>query len=108
MRKVILKDINRDEIGDDLSKKIERENKHSINYSQSQTYQQPQTHQQPQSYNPFNQDIKYEFMLFAMNPLIGAIYQIFKLFSWIMYSIGYGIGRLIRFKRSRKSTRVIL
>jgi len=107
MRKIVLKNIDKNEFKDDIAKKIEKKDNNSTNHSQSQTYQ-PQTYQQPQQYNPFNQDVKYEFMLFAVSPLAGAIYQIFKVFNWIMYSIGYVIGRTIRFKRERKSTRVIM
>lgn len=109
MRKVILKSIDKNELKDEIAKKIEKENKNFTTYSQSQTYQQPQTYNSP--YNPFNQDIKYEFMLFAMNPIVGAIYQIFKVFGWIMYSVGYLIGRfirVIRVRRTKKSTRVII
>jgi tetratricopeptide (TPR) repeat protein len=47
------------------------------------------------SNNPFlNQDVKFEFMLLAINPSANAFYQILKLFHWTGYVIGWSIGRL--------------
>jgi Tfp pilus assembly protein PilF len=47
------------------------------------------------SNNPFlNQDVKFEFMLLAINPSANAFYQMLKLFHWTGYVIGWSIGRL--------------
>jgi hypothetical protein len=109
MRKIILKDVEaeKEEIRQQLNIKETKEVKNDQTTSQPQQqyqYQHPQ-----QNYNPFQQDTKYEFMLFAMNPTAGALYQILKLFNLVLYSIGYLIGKLIRIRRMKKSSvRVII
>lgn len=90
MRKIILS-ASKDELKDDLTT-TKKESSNSIDYRQTQDRQQ--THQQYQTRNPFSHDVKYEFMLFAISPIAGAIYQIFKFFNWTLYSIGYAIGKL--------------
>jgi hypothetical protein len=39
---------------------------------------------EPQQCNPFQTNVKYEFLLIAINPIIGLIYQIFKGIAWLI------------------------
>jgi hypothetical protein len=80
MRKIILEDVNveKEEVRKELGIKEDRKPSNNQTYQPMQYYQQ-----QPQQYNPFQTDTKYEFMLIAMNPIIGFIYQIFKGLSWL-------------------------
>jgi Fe2+ transport system protein B len=89
MRKIILQDVEaeKEEIRRELNIKEDKEvrNNQTISQPQQQYYQQyyQQQYQQPQQ-NPFQTDTKYEFMLIAMNPIIGFIYQIFKGLAWLI------------------------
>jgi hypothetical protein len=98
MRKIILKDVEaeKEEIRQQLNIKETKEVKNNQTTSQPQQQYQYQYQHPQQNHNPFQQDTKYEFMLFAMNPTAGALYQILKLFNLVLYSIGYLIGKLIR------------
>lgn len=111
MRKIILKDVEaeKEEIRQQLNIKETKEAKNNQVTSQPQQQYQYQYQHSQQNYSPFQHDTKYEFMLFAMNPTVGALYQIFKLFNLVLYSIGYLIGKLIRIVRMKKSSvRVII
>jgi len=111
MRKIILKNVEaeKEEIRQQLNiKETKEEKSNQTTFQPQQQYQYQDQHPQ-QNYNPFQHDTKYEFMLFAMNPTAGAVYQILKLFNIVFYSIGYLIGKLIRIIRMKKAgVRVII
>jgi hypothetical protein len=86
MRKIILQDVEaeKEEIRRELNIKENKEvrNNQTTFHPQQQYYQQ--YYQQPQQHNPFQTDTKYEFMLLAMNPIVGFFYQIFKGLAWLI------------------------
>jgi Tfp pilus assembly protein PilP len=90
MRKIILQDVEaeKEEIRRELNIKEDKEvrNNQATSQPQQQYYQQyyQQQYQQPQQQNPFQTDTKYEFMLIAMNPIVGFMYQIFKGLAWLI------------------------
>jgi hypothetical protein len=86
MRKIILEDVEleKKEVRKEVGIKEEKLGNNQTYYQPTQYYQPVQYQQQQPQQNPFQTDTKYEFMLIAMNPFIGFIYQIFKGLAWLI------------------------
>jgi Tfp pilus assembly protein PilP len=86
MRKIILQDVEaeKEEVRRELNIKEDKEARNNQTTFQSQQQYYQQQYQQPQQHNPFQTDTKYEFMLTAMNPFVGLIYQMFKGLAWLI------------------------